>query len=107
VRSYWPGAAGVVSSTTVYVGTPQIFADNSQGTSQTATATCGAGHVLGGGGVIDNPGGAGTAIAALVASNPTPTTDGLTATGWSATGTIANSAVSPGAPTITAYVVCG
>ena len=67
-------------------------------------ASCGAGHVLGGGGIISNPG---TAIAAVVATNPTPASNGSTTTGWSATGTIVNTAVLGAAPTITAYVVCG
>jgi hypothetical protein len=97
----------VVSSTTVYVGSTQTFSAASQGTSQSATASCSSGHVLGGGAIIGNPSGAGAAIAAVVASNPTPTTNGSTATGWSVTGTIANSAVLATAPTITAYVVCG
>ena len=94
----------MVSSTTVYVGSTQTFAALSSGTSQSATAACGAGHVLGGGGIIANPG---SAIAALVASNPTPARNGSTTTGWSATGTIANTAITGAAPTITAYVVCG
>ena len=54
--------------------------------------------------MIANPG---TALATLIASNPTPTSSGSTATGWSATGTIVVGAVTGSAPTITAYVVCG
>jgi hypothetical protein len=93
----------VVSSTTVYVGSTQTFVASVTATSQTATVSCGAGHVLGGGGVINNPG---SALAALVASSPTPTSNGSTATGWSVTGTVVAGAVAL-PPTITAYVVCG
>jgi hypothetical protein len=54
--------------------------------------------------VISNPG---TALAALIASNPTPPSNGASTAGWSATGTVMVGAVTGAAPTITAYVVCG
>ena len=98
------GPAGAVSSSTVYVGSTQTFSGLGLNTAQTATATCGAGHVRGGGGLIGNPG---TALAALIGSNPTPTSSGSAATGWSVTGTIMVGAIAGSAPTITAYVVCG